>query len=136
MKFNVKRGVRVLCCLVSFILLGNLGYSAMPKADQIDSDKKWKVNGTTDPRYGQNRKCKEQENGFSHRPLDQGQYQNRTGTWPSGIASPQRYGCHDNGTRSNNRRRRRNVIRQIKPLTMRASLARRVNVWAPRLDIS
>ncbi len=121
MKFNVKRGVRVLCCSVSFILLGNLGYSAMPKADQIESDQKWKVTGTTDSRYGQNRKCKEQENGFS---------------WPSGIASPQRYGCHDNGTRSNNRRRRRNVIRQIKPLTMRASLTRRVNVWAQRLDIS
>ena len=135
MKFNVKRGVRVLCCSVSFILLGNLGYSAMPKADQIESDKKWKVTGTTDSRYGQDRKCKEQENGFSHRSL-QGQYQNRTGAWPSGIASPQRYGCHDNGTRSYNRRRRRNVIRQIKPLTMRASLTRRVNVWAQRLDIS
>ncbi len=52
MKFNVKRGVRVLCCSVSFILLGNLGYSAMPKADQIESDKKWKVTGTTDSRYG------------------------------------------------------------------------------------
>ena len=133
MKFNVKRGVRVLCCSVSLILLGNRGYSAMPKADQIESDKKGRVTGTTD---GQNRKCKEQENGFSHRPLDQGQYQNRTGTWPSGIASPQRYGCHDNGIRSNHRRRRRNVIRQIKPLTMRASLTRRLNVWPQRLDIS
>jgi hypothetical protein len=39
MKFSVKWGVRVLCCSVSFILLGNLGYSAMPKADQIESDK-------------------------------------------------------------------------------------------------
>jgi len=36
--------------LLSFLhSAGNLGYSAMPKADQIDSDKKWKVNGTTEP---------------------------------------------------------------------------------------
>jgi hypothetical protein len=124
MKFNVKRGVRILCCTVFIILLGNLRYSAMPKADQIESDKKWKVTGTTDSRYGQNRRCKEQENGIYHRRLDQGRYQNRTGAWPSEISSPQRYGCHGNNARSEHRGRRRNIIRQIKPLIMRVSLTK------------
>jgi hypothetical protein len=124
MKFNVKRGVRILCCTVFFILLGNLRYSAMPKADQIESDKKWKVTGTTVSRYGQNRRCKEQENGFSHRSLDRGRYQNRTGAWPSEISLPQRYGCHSNSARSERRGRRRNVIRQIRPVIMRVSLTK------------
>lgn len=124
MKFNVKRGVRILCCTVFFILLGNLGYSAMPKADQIESDKKWKVTGTTDSLYGQNRKCKEQENGFSRRRLDRGRYQNRTGAWPSEISSLQRYGRHGNSARSEHRGRRRNIIRQIRPLIVRVSLTK------------
>ena len=52
MKFDMQRGVQVLCCAVSIILLGSLAYSATPKAPQVESDKKGKVTGTIVSRNG------------------------------------------------------------------------------------
>ena len=52
MKFNMQRGVQVLCCAVSIILVGSLAYSATPKAPQVEEDKKGKVTGTIVSRNG------------------------------------------------------------------------------------
>ena len=51
MKFKVQRGVQVLCCAVSVILMGSLAYSAAPKT-QVENDKKGKVTGTIVSRNG------------------------------------------------------------------------------------
>jgi len=52
MNFNVRRGIQVLCCAVSLILVGSLAFSATPKAPQVESDKKGKVTGTIVSRNG------------------------------------------------------------------------------------
>jgi len=52
MKFKIRRGVQVLCYALAVILLGNLAYSAAPKAPQVESDKKGKVKGTIASRNG------------------------------------------------------------------------------------
>lgn len=52
MRSNIKRGVGVLCAALALISLGNLAYSAAPKARQVESDKKGKVTGTIVSRNG------------------------------------------------------------------------------------
>jgi hypothetical protein len=52
MKPNIKRAAQILCCALAVIFLGNLAYSATPKARQVADDKKGKVTGTILSRNG------------------------------------------------------------------------------------
>lgn len=52
MKFKLRPGAQVLWCALAVILFGNLAYSATPKARQVESDKKGKVQGTIASRNG------------------------------------------------------------------------------------